>query len=298
MSSYPDTVKVLPGATSVSAQPSERMIGALLMDAGKIQPEAAERILNYQREHGMRFGDAAVKLGIVTEQDIQQVLSKQFDYPYVIPGETAVSSEVVAALSPFSRQVEALRALRSQLLLRWFDGSEDRRCLSIVSAGRKDGRTYLAANLAVVFSQLGERTLLIDADLRAPRQHDLFGLDNSKGLSGILAGRTGLDVVQRVPAFMDLSVLCAGPTPPNPSELLGRASFTQLLAEANKRYDVILIDTSAVALGSDAQTIAVRAGAALVVADKNQTRMDDVAGVVGALTSTHVSVVGTVLNDA
>ncbi len=283
--------------TEVRSTADDRSIGAILIDSGRLTPEDAERILHKQREEGLRFGEAAIKLGLLKEQDIQFALARQFDYPYLVPGESNVSAELVAAYQPFSRQVEALRALRSQLLLRWFNGDVDRRAISIVSAGRKEGRSYLAANLAVVFSQLGERTLLIDADLRNPRQHQLFGLANRAGLSQMITGRAGDSAVERVPALMDLSVITAGSAPPNPQELLSRASFSNLLASLGSRYDVIIVDTPAAEIGADAQTVAVRTGAALLVARQNASYIGELQDLSDSLHHATAAVVGVVMNS-
>jgi protein-tyrosine kinase len=125
---------------------------------------------------------------LMTQEDVRYALSVQFDYPY-LPDDSSLSRELVAAYEPASRAVEDLRALRSQLMLRWFDTAAERRGLAIASAGQGDGRSYLAANLAIVFSQLGERTLLIDANLRTPKQHKLFNLGGRTGLSDMLVGR-------------------------------------------------------------------------------------------------------------
>ncbi|MES1987320.1 MAG: chain length determinant protein tyrosine kinase EpsG, partial [Pseudomonadota bacterium] len=103
------------------ARKADSSIGKLLLDLGKIKPEDAERILRLQKAENIRFGDAAQKLGLITEADIKQVLSLQFDYPYLQPNQGQFSKELVAAYKPFSKQVEALRALRSQLILRWFN---------------------------------------------------------------------------------------------------------------------------------------------------------------------------------
>jgi receptor protein-tyrosine kinase len=204
-----------------------RSIGAILIDNGRLTPDAAERILKLQKEQGLRFGDAAIQLGLLSEADIQQALSRQYDYPYLMPGDERVSEEVVAAFKPFSPIVEQLRAVRSQLMLRWFDAEIGHKTLAVVSASRADGRSFTAANLAVVFSQLGERTLLIDADLRNPSQHQLFRLENKLGLSSLLAGRAELaEAITRIPGLIDLSVLPAGATPPNPQELLARPVFS------------------------------------------------------------------------
>lgn len=292
----PVTVRSLVRIDSRSTS-DDRSIGAILMDAGRLTPDDAERILRKQKEAGLRFGEAAIKLGLLTEEDIQFALARQFDYPYLVPGESNVSSELVAAYKPFSRQVEALRALRSQLMLRWFNGDPKRRAISIVSPGRKEGRSYLAANLAIVFSQLGERTLLIDADLRNPRQHLLFGLPNRVGLSQMITGRATEAAIERVPAFMDFSVLCAGSTPPNPQELLSRPAFASMIADLGGRYDVIIVDTPAAEEGADAQTVAVRTGAALMVARKDHSYLGDLQDLSDSLHYATAAVVGAVLND-
>ena len=283
--------------TELRSAADDRSIGAILIDSGRLTPEDAERILHKQREDGLRFGEAAIKLGLLTEQDIQFALARQFDYPYLIPGESNVSAELVAAYQPFSRQVEALRALRSQLLLRWFNGDPGRRALSVVSAGRKEGRSYLAANLAVVFSQLGERTLLVDADLRNPRQHALFGLSNRVGLSQMITGRATETAIERVPALMDLSVITAGSAPPNPQELLSRVSFSNMLGSLATRYDVIIVDTPAAEIGADAQTVAVRTRGALLVARQNSSYIGDIQDLSDSLHHATAAVVGVVMNS-
>lgn len=277
---------------------ASRAIGAILIDTGRLTPEAAERVLKLQKEQGLRFGDAAIQLGLLTEADIQQALSRQYDYPYLMPGDDRVSEEVVAAFKPFSPVVEQLRALRSQLMLRWFDAEAGHKTLAVVSAGRSEGRSFTAANLAVVFSQLGERTLLIDADLRNPRQHQLFRLENKLGLSSLLAGRAELaEAVVRIPGLIDLSVLPAGATPPNPQELLSRPLFNALIATASGQYDIVIVDTAAGSETADSQAVAARTRGAVVVARKDISLAPQVQALVSSLQHAGVAVVGSVLNN-
>lgn len=275
----------------------KRTLGAILIDAGRLNVEDAERVLRLQREQNLRFGDAALRLGVLTQADIDFALSLQFDFPYLLPGQSAISEEVIAAYTPLAPQVESLRALRSQLMLRWLDAEPEYKALAILSAARADGRSFIAANLAVVFAQLGERTLLIDADLRHPCQHRLFGLDNAVGLSAVLSGRAGPEVVQRVPLLPSLSVLPAGALPPNPQDLLARPAFPELLKQLATQLDVILIDTPAAAENADAQTIAMRAGAALIVARKNSARTWRVQGISDSVAQGRTTIVGAVLNS-
>jgi protein-tyrosine kinase len=275
-----------------------RPMGVILVDEGRLRVEDAERILHLQREQNLRFGEAAKRLKLITEEDIQYALARQFDYPYLVPGKSKLSGELAAAYAPFSPVVETLRAARSQLMLRWFGTHTAHRMLAIVSADGGEGRSWVAANLAVVFSQLGERTLLIDGDLRQPRQHQLFGIDNMTGLSALLAGRKADKAIQRIPDLRELSVLPAGAPAPNPQELLTRPFFALLLEELADKYDVIIIDTPASSEYADAQALAVRAGGALLVARDRRSSLarlqrmtDDLqdagAEIVGSLMTSH-----------
>lgn len=287
------------GATQLIHSPVDRSLGKILIDTGKLTPEGAERIVQYQKERGLRFGEAALKLKLISKRDLQYALSEQFDYDYLKEGEGDVSKELVAAYEPFSPQTEALRSLRSQLILRRI-GSHHK-TLVILSPEKGEGRSYIAANLAIVFSQLGENTLLIDADLRTPRQHDIFNLDNRTGLSSVLAGRAGLETIQNVPSFDNLSVLCAGAAPPNPLELLSRTDFSRLLQGLADRYGVILIDTPPGEANADAQSITAQAGTAravaLMVIRKDHTSLKKAKRFLDNLKGTNVEVIGTVLNQ-
>ena len=274
-----------------------RSIGAILVDTGRISIKDAEKILRLQKEQGKRFGDAAIGLGLVTQDDISFALSQQFNYPYLSASDASLSSELIAAYKPFSPVVEKLRTLRSQLMLRWFNADRQQSALAIMSPGNKEGRSFIAANLAIVFSQLGERTLLIDADLRAPRQHELFRLEPNAGLSGMLAGRIGSEAVVRIPSLTELSILPAGAVPPNPQELLGRHGFNVLLEPLIQNFDIVIIDTPAANEHDEAQIIATRAGAALLLAHKNISSIPEMTQLARSLQQTGAAVVGSVLND-
>src|SRR5580765_4460515 len=273
-----------------------RHIGAILMDEGKLSASDAEQVLKRQRELGWRFGEAAIELNLITDADLRQALAKQYEFPYLVSGPEGVSKELVAAWDPFHPVVEELRALRTQLLIRWHNPEAGRRTLAICSPNAREGRSFIAANLAVVFSQLGQRTLLIDADFRAPRQQAIFNVPDRFGLSSVLSGRADLSAALPVPGLTGLSVLPAGPLPPNPLELLSRASFAALLAKAQCEYDIIIIDTPPLGLYADAQCVAFRAADALLVTRQQQTRFADTERAVRELTDASARVVGTLMN--
>lgn len=275
--------------------PLDSSMGALLVDAGKLTLEGAERALRMQKDLGIRFGEAAVRLGLVSEDDVQEALARQFAYPYLPKGQANLSPRLVAAYEPFSPQVESLRAIRSQLMLRWF--ARGHRALAVLGADPEDGAALFAANLAVVFSQLGEQTLLVDANLRAPRQHDVFGLRARQGLSDLLAGRADLEVVVRVGGFVDLSVLPAGTLPPNPQELLSRDTFRTLDTSLASRYDVVLYDLAPFGAGADALAVAARAGGVLLAVRKDHTRVAQLARMAEQLAEAGAEVVGAVVME-
>ncbi|MEO6563673.1 MAG: chain length determinant protein tyrosine kinase EpsG [Nitrosospira sp.] len=271
-------------------------IGAILVDTGRLSAENAERILRLQIEGGKRFGDTAIELGLLTADDICFALSRQFGNLYLPASDTSLSHQLVAAYKPLSPVVEKLRALRSQLMLRWFNAETRHNALAIMSPGSGEGRSFIAANLAVVFSQLGERTLLIDADLRKPSQHQLFKLGNIAGLSGMLAGRIGTDAIVRMSSLPGLYVLPAGAVPPNPQELLGRPGFAALLQSLIRDFDIVIIDTPAAKEYAEAQTIAASA-AALILARKNRSSVPEMIELTRSLRQTGTTLVGSVLND-
>lgn len=276
----------------------DQSLGEILVSIGRISPDDAERIYREQKKRKLRFGEAAVLLGLVKEDDVQFALSHQFRYSYLQRGESKVSETIVAAYNPFSPQVEALRAIRSQLMLRWFGGSNGNRVLAIVSPEKGEGRSWFAANLAVVFSQLGARTLLIDTDLRDPSLHSLFGISNRNGLSSILSGRATGNVVFKVPSLLDLSVLPSGPVPPNPQELLTRPLLDRMLAQLSNSFDVILIDTPPASRYAESVAIASRAGGALVVCRQDQTRIRELDALCTKLNDASVVIAGSVLNGS
>jgi protein-tyrosine kinase len=279
-------------------KPPARTIGDILVASGRLSVEDAARIIERQKKDQTQFGEAALSLKLLRKEDIDYALSKQFNYAYLSKKDSSLSRELVAAYQPFSRVGENLRAVRSQLMLRWFNADQKNKALALVSPGRKDGRSFMAANLAVVFAQHGESTLLIDGNLRNGRQQELFKLTRGPGLSGLLAGRATLhEATMNVPNLPGLSVLQAGALPPNPQELLGRPAFAALLREAAMDYDAVIIDTPAAAAFSDAEIIASRVGAAVVLARKNVSLLPATAAMAERLSQGGVALIGSVLND-
>lgn len=271
-------------------------IGELLAETARLSEHDVKRVLAYQRKRGLRFGEAARSLGLVTAEDIQQALSRQFSYPYIRRGESGLHPMLVSAYQPFGAGAEAFRMLRSQLMLRWFD--KGRKVLAVGAPRAGTGASTLAANLAVSFAQLGERTLLLDANFRNPSQHELFGMSAETGLADVLLGRSSVDKsIVSIAQLNGLAVLCAGPIPPNPHELLSSRAMQYLLELAREIYDVVIIDAPPVLEYADAQMIASRAGGYLLVARRHRTRLGDVAAVQERLRPSGATMLGAVVNE-
>lgn len=206
------------------------------------------------------------------------------------------SALLVAMHQPQERQTEAMRELRSQLILRWF--KEGKTTLAVAGGRSGEGCSVVAANLAIVLAQLGERTLLIDANFRNPRQRELFALQPEAGLTDLLRGRDVYDeALTAVPSLEHLRVLCAGAVPANPQELLSRASFIYVLKTMAEKYRAIVIDTPPALAYADAQIVVARARGCLLVTRRHHTRLADVEEMKGRLEPTGAQLLGAVINE-
>ena len=269
-------------------------IGSILTSEGKLDSSRVGQVLRLQQtRRGVRFGEAALALGLITREDLQMALAKQFDFPSQLPSGGAVHPDLVVCRDARHPSVERLRALRTRLLIRRAGLGGQPRAVAIVSPGSGEGRSFVAANLAVLFAQLGMSTLLVDADLRAPRQCRVFQIPDRMGLTSVLSGRAAGEVP--LPAFGPLSVMPSGPLPPNPQELLLRPALATYLELASAQFDVVLIDTPPARDTADAHGVAFCAGSALVLARTNHTRRDEAAALARDLAGAGAVVLGAVL---
>lgn len=276
---------------------SEESMGEILLSLGKLTEPDIDRIIQHQRKRGLYFGEAALELGLLTRDDILVALSRQFGYSYSQDNASA-STDMVMASSPFGELAEEFRSIRSKLLTTWL--SVENKVLAISSTREQDGRSYVAANLALAFAQLGKSTLLIDGDLRAPRQHEIFSLSTRVGLSMLLAGRINLEELDmlpsQIPGFPHLSVLGCGAVPPNPSELLGNGRLQAILEQIRKYFDIVIIDIPPAIYRADVMSVASVAGSALLVTREGCTRISETKQLMELIRQSGAHVVGAILN--
>lgn len=289
MASQNSIIATAPGSDSKN----KINIGNILLESKVITAEDAERVINHQQTRDIRFGEAALQLGLATEADVQYALARQFDYPYVRTESEQYAPELIAAYQPFSVETESLRNLRSQLMLRWF--ALGRKSITLLSLDSEKQTSLLVANLGVLFSQLGTSTIIVDANLRRPNQHAIFKLEGRTGLSDVLAGRAGVEVISRVEPFSFLSILPAGTHVPNPQELINQPTFIELDKFLNSQFNVVLYSAPALTNEADALTIASLSKAILFVGNKDNTRSKDVKSFSTQLESIGVNIIGSVL---
>jgi receptor protein-tyrosine kinase len=167
-------------------------IGRLLIQAGKLKRVDLESVVQLQARRSLRFGEAAVALGLVTRHDVEAALARQFSYPILHGSDNCIKPPLLTAYQPHSAFSEMFRNLRSELLLRWFDRSTEHKALAIIGVDTSGIIAQVAANLAVVFAQARKRVLLVDADLRQSNLGALLHCETRLGFSGLLAGREGV----------------------------------------------------------------------------------------------------------
>jgi protein-tyrosine kinase len=267
-------------------------IGRVLEQARLITHEQSEQIFAFASSHGRPFGDAAVEMGIIDRETLDRAVAEQIGDP-----AEGWSGEPVAFTQPGSPQAEDYRSIRNALALRWFKHPKGERTLAVVSADRGEGRSLMAANLAAGFAQVGFNTLLIDGDMRNPRQHAIFSITpDAPGLSALLSGhRSAQGLVHVLPALPTLSILPVGGVPSNPQELLLRETLAHFIDHVRGRYDMIIVDTPAAAVGSDYQIIGSATRGALLVTHASATRTLRAKRVVEQCHSFGIPVVGSAM---
>lgn len=268
--------------------------GEALIAHAKIQPQDVERILALQNSDNVLFGEAAKRLGLIKESDIKKVLSEQYAYAYS-HDPSKINEALIAAHTPFGDEVERLRSLRGQLLMRWFDLGH--KTLAVTSTHADDASHLVTANLAIVFSQLNKKTLLIDTNLRSPMHQQLFDVESRVGLSNILANRQGSYQLSKHPALPNLSILSAGTPVPNPQELLSNGSFSELVDELSGLYDVILMECVPLNLGADYLPVVAKAKGTIVVTRQDVTKAHDLHVLQEQLKMTGAQVIGSVIQE-
>jgi len=235
-----------------------------------------------------------------TPEDVEQVTS----VPTIglipkmrLPRGRGAPYPVATLVYPRSVAAEAFRALRTNL--DFAGGERTSMSVLVTSALPLEGKTTVAANLAVAFAQTGRRTVLVDADLRRPDLHRLFGIDQGDGLAGLLRSATaGVEDAQRATQDEHLRIVTSGSPPPNPAELLASPRMRQIIADLQKTADVVVIDSPPVNIVTDAAILAGFVDGTLLVVDERGTSRKAVRQSCDALAKVGARLLGAAVNRA
>ena len=208
--------------------------------------------------------------------------------------KTAVAGEKASKRTVF-QVMEAYKMIRTNLLFAL--ATTENRVVVFSSAEPSAGKSTLSANLAIVMAQTGARVLLMDADMRKPSQHRNFKKTRSMGLSKVLGGLSTLDECIYTNVKPNVDLITSGPTPPNPSELLGSVRMQELLEELQERYDYIFIDMPPLCVVADALVVSPHTAGVVLVARHNQTMYEEFAEALEKVETSGAKMLGAVLTD-
>lgn len=217
-------------------------------------------------------------LGVLTESTAEQI-----------------RGPLVMQIEPHSMAAESFRVLRTNLLYASIDN--DLKILHVTSPGPGDGKSYISSNLAIAAANAGKRVILVDADMRKPTIHRVFGILNNIGLStALVSGNEGIQDAVQPTTIANLWIMTSGPLPPNPSELLTSNRMHDTLRQLSLAYDLVLVDSPPVTVVSDSAMLASRADGVLLVLSADRLGRERVRSAVNALSAVHANILGVALN--
>ncbi len=269
-----------------------------LLQLGYLTEEQVARVRAHGASRDLEFDQAALELGYITPDDLDR--AREVFITSLAQRNIArrpISDEVVVVSDPRGVRAEAIRLLRTQVIAQHIKAG--RRGLAVVSPVPGVGCSNLVANLAAALSQVGIKTLLVDANLRDPRQHELFGLDrDAPGLSSYLTMQVNRpERVVQANILPSLAVITAGPAVSRPQELLSARRFRDGVNMLLREYDLVLFDTPPANTSADVLTIGSAASYVIMVARRDQSFFKDVSTLVEQLQSSRCQLIGSVLNE-
>jgi non-specific protein-tyrosine kinase len=260
-------------------EPTPRRTGALAAIVGILLGLAAAFLLDHLDD------------SIRTSEELEEA-SGGLPVLAVVPVDAPLDNLPIALSKPTDYAVEAYRGLRTSLQFLSLD--DEVRVVQVTSPLSGEGKTTTAANLAVVFAQAGMRAILVDADLRKPRVHEVFAIDNSRGLTTALLGEPYELLTKRT--LENLDVLPSGLIPPNPSELLGGRQMKQFLAKLAADYDVVVVDSAPILPVTDSVALSALVQGVLVVTQARRTSTKQLGQALSQLRRVQAPLLGSVLN--
>lgn len=280
-----NTIRVV-DAPTVPQYPVESNDAILILLAGFLgagMAVAGAYALDFLDDRLRDVGDISREFGLPTLGVIPESTLEQLRGPLIVQNE------------PHSIAAESFRVLRTNMLFASVD--KELKILHITSPGPGDGKSYVSSNLSIAFAHAAKRVILIDADLRKPTLHRVFGILNNKGVStALLGGKVGLQEAIQPTTVPGLSVMTSGPLPPNPSELLTSNRMQEMLAKLSSIFDLVVVDSPPATVVSDSAVLASRSDGVLLVLPADDLGRERVRNALGAMGAVNANVLGVALN--
>jgi receptor protein-tyrosine kinase len=307
----------------MNAEPSEPVdsvsdaeLNRALVVLYRLSGDAVAEIREVMDRLTLRFSEAALHTGAISREELDEAVRWVQQRAKVHHGTSVVeealrravqrrdsgvyegdkvtpSRALLIAHDSDHPRAEMIRRLRTELLLRM--RNQRGGAFALLSPCAAEGRSQLAAELAISFAQLGKRTLLVDADLRRPSQHGLFGADNEMGLVQALQEDSTLHL-HGVNGLPKMSVLTSGGQPPNPLELLSGPHFDRVVLESRRNFEFVIVDTPPTSEFSDGLAVATALGTALLIGRAERTTFSALREMCRHLQPTHACILGAVIN--
>lgn len=246
---------------------------------------------------GLAFLLEKLDTTVTSREQVEERLGLPFlgIIPSIADGKDTRERDMFVHSNPKSAAAECLRSIRTSLL--FMSPDKPLRTILVTSSGPSEGKTTAAVALGEVMADSGSKVLLVDADLRRPRLHQVFGISKDSGLSQLILGEGRLEDAIRPTGVNDLWVLPSGPIPPNPAELLHAAGFTALLEELSTKFDRVIVDSPPAGVVADAVVVSTKVDGTMLVLKAGHTSRDVAAGTVQNLLDVNAKLLGAVLNN-
>lgn len=177
--------------------------------------------------------------------------------------------------------VESYKLARTNIMFSL--SADDKKIFAVTSHSKGEGKSTVSANLAISFSKMDKKVLLIDCDLRRPNSHNIFKVDNKSGLSNVIGKMVSFDETVKRDILPNLDIITAGTIPPNPSELLCSSKFTELMGRLENEYDYIILDTPPIGVVSDALLLKDLIAGFVVVIREGSTSHGDISDLLDSI---------------
>lgn len=305
IATYDDALSALDITSELAGGISARIISAAETPDGPYVPQTTRNVV-LAAVVGLILGVGIALLREFLDDSIKDKSDLELASPGVanlalIPEVAGWKDEkrprIVSLENPTSDTAEAYRTLRTAL--QFLSIERQIKVLQLTSPKPSEGKSTTTANLAVALARAGKRVILVDCDLRKPRLHTFFGLDNEPGFTNVVLGEVTLpEAIQRVHEDLKLAVLPSGPPPPDPSEVLAGRATADLFEMLKGACDIVIVDSPPTLPVADPLVIADKVDATLLVAKAKSSTSKDVTRALELLGQVHAPVIGTVLNQA